>query len=689
MSDATLDALLAGDPAGAYGISGGITKARLRAAALEIGRWSGRSVEDVARRCVELAVGAGRDRREAHVGYYLDDDGRRELERAVGASVPLGRSLGRVARAIARAAYVPSIFLVAAAILAGVAWTSLAPDGWLRWVVIAALAPAATFVGWIAVETIIAVLVFPPRPLPRLDLSGGIPAEFRTLVVNPVIVASAEDVRETLAAMRANAQANDDPELRFCLLTDFVDADAETRPGEDEVLAEIGRSVAALNAEVPSPAGPRFHHFHRRRRWNPREERWIAWERKRGKLAEFNRLIGGATDTSYLPEVGDRAILAGVRYVITLDADTGLPPGVAAQLVGALAHPLNRARWDAKGRMVAGYTFIQPRVHVVVARGEGGFTEAVFGTQAADVNELRPTHIQDLFGYFYFFGKGIYDVAAFERNLGDTMPDNWVLSDDKLEGWLGRSVHMADAPILEEPPKHQRSWRRRQHRWVRSDFQLLPWVLPRVPTRSGRWAPNRLGIVPRWAILADSVIHTRPIGLLVAIVAAWLGGVADAWVSWHAWLALLLFSFGSPLIPILVLLTRRLDGLAFDADGRPRPASLPPRGQLLAQRVKGNVMGTALYLVFLVDLAALNADAFVRAMYRMIVSKRHLLQWSPSAANRRATAGQGALAVWAELWKVVAICAAVAGALALVRPPLRLLWLASPQIAYLLSPREG
>jgi cyclic beta-1,2-glucan synthetase len=347
-----------------------------------------------------------------------------------------------------------------------------------------ALLPASEFA--VALMQRLVHRITRPRPLPRLDLRGGVPEAARTMVIVPTLISSVAGVRALVEHLEVHALGNRDPFIHFALLTDFPDADAAEAPGEDGVLAAAIAGIRALNERYAPGAGDRFYLFHRARRWNDSEGVWMGWERKRGKIEEFNRLLRGATDTSFVVAVGDPRILRGVRYCITLDSDTRLPRDAARRLIGVIEHPLNRPRFDPRlGRVVEGYGILQPRVSVTMASAAGSlFARAYSGHTGVDpyTTAVSDTY-QDLFGEGIFTGKGLYDVDAFIAALEDSVPENALLSHDLFEGLHARVALVSDVELVDDYPSSVLSHARRQHRWVRGDWQILFWLFPFVPWR--------------------------------------------------------------------------------------------------------------------------------------------------------------------------------------------------------------
>ncbi|HSS00319.1 MAG TPA: hypothetical protein VLM79_24845, partial [Kofleriaceae bacterium] len=365
-----VEAILASDPAGVYARMDFATCDSYRQVVEALAWRTGRAEHDVADLAIALAQ-AGQvdapsdqgdgDDRARHVGHYLVGDGRALLEERLGYR-PIG--LARVRRTLTRRP-TPS-YLLPLAVLTAVPLVVLggvlahrAPVG----LVIAAIAIAAVPVSGVAVaicQEIFARLLS-PRTLPKLDFSKGLTAEVRTLVAIPTLLGRPEDVAEMSRQLELHYLSNPDPELQFALLTD--DIDSKEVPTDATLLELAARAIDALNARHGAGGTGPFHLLHREARWNPGEQRYMGWERKRGKLEELNRLLRGDQTTSYARHVGDPTGLTGIRFVVTLDSDTQLPIGTAQRLIGTLAHPLNRARTDPRtGRVTSGYTIVQPRV---------------------------------------------------------------------------------------------------------------------------------------------------------------------------------------------------------------------------------------------------------------------------------------------------------------------------------------
>ena len=466
---------------------------------------------EVARRAVALAAESREDEggasragrpgmRFGDPGYYLISKGRHQLERELDFRV---RGRQWVRRAWVRAAtplYLWSIALTTLAVLAvPVALTAL---GGVRtsWVVLLALLglwPASD----LAVELVhrFVTRLLGPRRLPKLELARGVPAELRTLVAIPMLLTDESEIEEVVQRLEVHYLANTDPELRFALLSDFSDAAAETLP-EDAPLVALARAAIGQLNQRHGPAaggGDRFWLLHRRRMWNASEGVWMGWERKRGKLRELNRLLRGATDTSFLaPDAKGPRAPSGIRYVITLDADSRLPREAARKLVGTMAHPLNLPGFDPAGRrVVEGHGLLQPRVTPMLPEiGWGTLFQFVFsGPRGIDLYAFAVSDVyQDLFGEGIFTGKGIYDVDAFEQALADRVPENTQLSHDLFEGLFARAGFVSDIEVFEGFPGHYEVAVSRQHRWVRGDWQLLPWVLAPSAGLAGRRArPSR------------------------------------------------------------------------------------------------------------------------------------------------------------------------------------------------------
>ncbi|MGH7194354.1 MAG: GH36-type glycosyl hydrolase domain-containing protein, partial [Candidatus Saccharimonadales bacterium] len=371
----------------------------------------------------------------AHVGYYLIGPGRFEFRAELGyRPTPRERILDAVL-AHPEPLYFGSLTMVWAALLTGVLVCAhyLLGEGWSPLLVMgmAMLLPASELAVRLVHQALTSLM--PPRVLPKLDLRRGIPVECATFVVMPSMLVRADSAQLLTERLEVHYLSNPDPQLWFALLTDFADAPNEHQPEDEAYVDDALRRIRALNERYCRHGPPRFFLFHRRRKFNPLQNCWMAWERKRGKLNEFNRLLRGALDTSFTVASGDLEPLPRIRYVITLDADTQLPRETARRLVGALDHPLNRPRFEVRaGRVVDGYGVLQPRVSFeLVSAHRTRFSRLWSKSAGLDPYTTASSDVyQDLFGRGSYIGKGIYDVDAFEAAVGRTFPENQVLSHD-------------------------------------------------------------------------------------------------------------------------------------------------------------------------------------------------------------------------------------------------------------------
>jgi cyclic beta-1,2-glucan synthetase len=694
-----LEAGLREDPSGFYPRMTFATRDRYRHVVERIARQTGHRESSIARWAVDLArrepfdPGGTGDARRAHVGYYLIDEGLEELERIAGYAPPPMERLERLVHAHPNAVYIGGLSLLTVlATLAITLFTGVGVrDVW--WVIL-------FFVFLPALD--VAVTVFnqlvsnwlPPRLLPRLDLhEAGVPAEFRTAVVIPTLFADVEAVHEALENVEVQFLANREAHLHFAILSDFTDADAEELPGDGEIIAAALEGVRALNARY-APGGPdEFHLLHRPRRWNAQEGVWMGWERKRGKLSEFNRLLRGGPTDAFSVISGDTSTLQDVRFVITLDSDTVLPPDAAPSLVGALAHPLNRAVYDAdRKRVVRGYGILQPRVGVSLPSAHrSSFASIASGHPGVDPYTTAVSDVyQDLYGEGSFTGKGIYDLDAFEQATHGRFPENTLLSHDLIEGNYARAGLATDVIVYDEYPSSYVTYTKRKHRWIRGDWQLLPWLRPMVPGPDGP-EPNRLSVLSRWKILDNLRRSLVEISQVLLLVGGWTVLPGSPW----KWTLVGLSAVFAPWITSVALAMVR----------PPRRKSWRAYYAAVAQDLVVHLQQAAVTLTGLVHQAAVSADAIIRTLYRLGVSKRQLLEWQSASFVERSVSnldgetwrsmratqlalGAGVVAVTAAAVRGYPVTSLVLNrpnaALALVSL-LFLLWLSAPAIMAQLS----
>ncbi len=377
----------------------------------------------------------------------------------------------------------------------------------------------------VAIVNWLATLLVTPRAMPRMDFSEGIPDEFRTLVAVPTMLTSLQGANDLVEALEVRYLANRDSHLHFALLTDWRDSSVEIAPEDQALLDRAREGIEALNEKYADERGDIFFLFHRPRRWNEQERVWMGYERKRGKLADLNAFLRGGTRDPFSLIIGETGSLGEVRFVITLDTDTQLPRETARKLVGTMAHPLNQARFDAKKRCLCdGYCIMQPRVALSMPSAGRSWFVRIFGGQAG-IDPYTGTVsdvYQDLFHEGSFVGKGIYDVDAFEKLLGERFPENLILSHDLLEGLpCARSALISDIELYEAFPVQYSGESSRRHRWIRGDWQIALWVLPWAPDRKGELARNGLSVLSRWKILDNLRRSLAPAALLLLLGLSW------------------------------------------------------------------------------------------------------------------------------------------------------------------------
>ena len=543
-------------------------------------------------------------------GFHLIGRGRKQFESRLGFVPPLLRRWRDGLRAAGLKGYLAAIGVMSAVAMLFGLWAfrdSSLSFGIIFFLALLAIFPATDF--GIAIVNFVTTRLLDASALPGFALRDGVPSHLRTIVVIPTLLTSPDEVDEMLGRLEVHHLSNADGDLYFALVTDWVDAETEHLPTDEKLLQQATTGIESLNGRHMTD---RFLLLHRGRKWNPSQSKWMGWERKRGKLHELNRLLRGASDTSFLKIVG--ILPENVRYVITLDADTRLPRDAARRLVGKMAHPLNQPHFDNElGRVVDGYGILQPRVTPSLPVGRHGseFQRIYSASRGIDPYVFTVSDVyQDLFGEGSFAGKGIYDIDAFEAALRDKTPENSMLSHDLFEGVFARAALVTDVEVVEEYPERYAVDASRQHRWTRGDWQLLPWLTAR----------RRLGIpaLGKWKMWDNLRRSLSPVAVVLSLLVVWVAAPLSVSTWWTAFILLAMLL--PQLLPVLTT-----------AMFREPSARLADTLASFYEDIGNSLVLFFANILFLAHRGGLMADAIVRTIYRLQFSRKDLLEWTTAA----------------------------------------------------------
>ena len=679
-----VEQVLTEDPADVYANMDFATRDRYRHQIEKTAKISPFSESEVALKAIKLAHEGvdqhGADDRRAHVGYYLIDKGLPLLEQHAAVRFSVGELLCSIGRHSPLVLYGSTIFLLTTLLACCLVFKAYS-DGLQWWLLLplALLSLASASQLAIGLANWLATMLVTPHPLPRMDFSKGIPKGSRTLVVIPTMLTSRKGIEDLVKALEVRFLGNRHDQLHFGLLTDFRDAFSAMLPEDAAMVRLAEQSINELNEKYRSGGSSSFFLFHRPRVWNPQDQIWMGYERKRGKLADLNGLLRGNSLDRFSLVVGDTSFLPEIKYVITLDTDTQLARDSAWQFVGAMAHPLNRAQYDQQQqRVVAGYGIIQPRVAASLSVAKRSRYARICTSELGIDPYTRVVSdlYQDLFGEGSFIGKGIYEVDAFELALANRFPDNRILSHDLLEGCYARSGLMSDIQLYEEYPSSYNSDVSRRHRWIRGDWQIARWILPTVPGPNGSNLKNPLTLLSRWKIFDNLRRSLTAASLTLLLLMGWTM-LPSAWF-WT-------------LSVLGIILTPTLAASVMNLLHKPGTVTVGQHFTAAAGSARQQLVQAFFTLVCLPYEAFYSLDAIIRTSCRMLFTHKRLLQWNPSEETDR-TSRTDLIGFYRTMWSSPALSMVTLGSLALLNPaalvvssPLLALWFGSPAIAWWLS----
>ncbi len=637
----------------------------------------------VAREALKLAAdafGKGLDsERTGHVGYYLIDEGACQLK-----SLLTGKKQKRAEsdrRKTRWFLYLLGISVISAVIVTlGVIYgVQSASSGkvFFGFLCAAVLLIPSSEIAVYLVNRMVGRIA-KPKLLPKLELKDGIPDELSTMVIIPTLLPSEDRVSDILKTMEEHYLRNRERNLYFAIIGAFGDACKAHMPADDSVTTFALAGIKALNGRY-AEGEDIFFFFHRERQYNASNDIWIGWERKRGAIMEFNDLVQGSPDTSFVCASSKAPPFGKIRYVITLDSETILPIGMAKRLIGTMAHPLNRPFVDETCRVVTkGYGLIQPHIDIECASGTL-FSRIYTNQDAIDPYSGALSDVyQDMFGEGIFTGKGIYDLAVFQNVLKGTIPENTVLSHDLLEGAYLRTGLASDLTLVDGFPAQYQAYAARQRRWMRGDWQLLSYVLPSIRSIDGLWMKNPLSALSRWKIYDNLRRSLRaPALMLLSLLAMTVlpGSIL-------IWLGFLLLMIMMPLIGTLLSSVLSV----FQRNARTK------RYMPVVDSLKSALLDGLLDVAFLPYQAWLAVSAIFLTLMRVWVTRKNLLEWVTSAdseAKPRATLTGYVrfmqASIWQSIFSVTVIALTRSWEFALVFLPLILLWAVSPAIAFAIS----
>jgi len=679
-----VERLLRDDPANVYSRMTFLSRDRYRNAIEGLARRCPHDELAVARAVLERAAESRRqdpdDQVKAHVGWYLVSGGRYGFEESLGYRLQRRERMYRGPLRRSGLLFF-GLFTVVTLLLALSASVFIAAGDTIAWKALLLGLVAVIPLSDIALTLVnrIATAIWRPRLLPSLDSSRGLAEEHRTLVVTTTLVRSTEAALDAASKLEIHyLTGSQDPEVHFALACELPDSDEQESPADRDIIDTASREIERLNRLHGGTDGRSpFHLFVRRRTWNDQEVRWMGWERKRGALWELNRYLREAGDTTISLHVGDEAFLPKVVFMLALDADTVLPRDGVRRLASVIAHPLNRARMEADTRRVTrGYGLVQPRVSVSLpSAGRTGFSWMHTGVIGIDpYGGVVSDVYQDVFGEGSFNGKAIWEVDTFLSVLDGRIPENRLLSHDLLEGNYLRVGLASDIEVFDEFPSTYSRHIARLHRWIRGDWQALPWLLPRVPLEDGSFEVNPLSGLHRWKLLDNLRRSLVAPLLLIMFGMGYLlaGGNGAGWA---------LIIVGITFFPAV---------LQFIDAVLSRPRGLSPRRTYtsILGDLRRDVARALFALATLPHLAWVSVDAIARSLWRSIVSHRRMLEWTTAAeAEQQAdmTLGVHVRAMWSSVVLALALVTPglfLAPAQRVTVVSLMLLWTLSPVVVH-------
>lgn len=679
-----VEAVLREDLTGIYPLMDFTTRDSYRHVVEKIAKFSDYTEAEVAKIVVGLAGKqheVAPHNRKAQIGYYLIDKGIEQTRAETKARMGLRDNLVHLFARMPVTIYgicILVLTLLFAGVMSYIAFCNGAPILILP-VIAVLLSLAGAWQLAISMVNWVVTILIKPKLLPKMDFSKKIPEQYRTLVVIPTMLNSIDYIETLLETLEIRYLANSEANIHYALLTDFKDAATEHLPGDAALVSAAMQGVAALNEKYNQGKNGLFSLFHRPRVWSKGEGKWMGFERKRGKLGALNALLRGKDAAAFSVVIADVDLLQHVKYVITLDSDTQMPREVARKMIATMAHPLNHAVFNENlKRVTHGYGILQPRVATAIPKEASSLYLQLEGN---DIGIDPYTHVssdvyQDLFWEGSFIGKGIYDVDIFEKSIKNAFPENRILSHDLLEGCYTRSGLLSDVLLYEESPAQYLSDVKRHHRWIRGDWQIGAWMMPFVTNAKNKLVRNNLSALSRWKILDNLRRSLLPLALLLLLLFGWTVMPYAAF-----WTLFVTFIITLPVISATL----------WQLVHKPKELKFNAHLSEVAIALRNIVYRFLFGLAVLPFQAYKNLDAILRVHWRMIFSKKKLLEWTPSdiaASEVKNTF----TAIYLNMWIAPALSIVLALFLSSMHPlnfliatPILILWFLAPALTWRLS----
>jgi hypothetical protein len=680
--NSSVEKILREDPDGNYSQMDFHTRDHYRHIIEDLAKRGKINEQRVAHKAIQLATEHAADLppdpRTSHVGYYLIGKGIAETEKQL--NIPFSRweRIKKSACSIPLFWYISSICILTLLMTTALVWRAHSEGLHPGWLIMIGFI-SATVMSYLAVSVInwIVTIIVKPDFLPRMNYATSIPPSSKTMIVVPAMISNVVDVEDLLETMEVRYLSNPQEHLHYALLTDFRDSQSEIAEEERTLLEFAKARIEALNEKYNRDFHDLFYLFHRPRKWNPVDKLWMGHERKRGKLSDLMALLRGKGQDQFQLVVGDPEIFEEVKYLLTLDTDTQLPREAAWKIIGTIAHPLHQAFFDEKKKRVTkGYGILQPRVATNLSQQSSSWYAKLHSADAGIDPYTRAVSdvYQDALEEGSYIGKGIIDIDAFEQALGDRIPENRILSHDLLEGCHARSGLISDVQLYEDYPPSYLSDMKRRHRWIRGDWQIATWLFPTVPGPGHRKQKNPLSTLSRWKIADNLRRSLFPPSLLAFLLFGWF-------VSPSPWLW--------TTIAFCILVPAPLMSFLYTFMHKKKDVDYSLHTIHAIESFITTMIQQILTIITLPYEAFVNVDAILRTLWRVNISRRHLLQWDPFSIQSEYT---GILVHFRKMWfgPILSIVVLITlplfsmGAL-LVSFPFLMLWTVSPFLAWIIS----